>query len=216
MAGAVTTPAVTRWWWVRHAPIAPPNVGRINGNTDVDVQVDDTRRLAALAARLPEKALWVTSALSRTEKTARALGAAGPFVRETALNEQDFGVWTGRTWTDIDADDDVAARAFWENPAHTRAPSGESFADQVDRVAEVMLRLSAENPDADIVAVAHAGTIRAALAVALDADPAVALAFKIDTLGLTRMDHIAGHKVGWRGGAWAVAFVNGTVTEDAP
>lgn len=206
---------VTRWWWVRHAPIAAPNAGRINGNSDVDVAVDDSRRFQALAARMPRDATWVTSALSRTEKTARAIFAAGvterPLSRDAELNEQDFGDWTGLTWLDIDANAGDAAKAFWQNPAHIAPPGGESFADQVARVADAMMRISAENPHTDVVAVAHAGTIRAALAVALDVDPTAANAFKVDTLSLTRMDHIAGTKPGWRGGSWAIQSVNWTV-----
>lgn len=211
MTAALKSASVTRWWWVRHAPIAPPNDGRINGQLDVDVVVDEKAAFAGLARALPQNALWLTSALSRTAKTARAVFDAGygekPLHGDAALNEQDFGDWTGRAWTDIDADG--AAQDFWQDPGNTRTPGGESFADQVARTAEVMMRLSAENPDGDIVAVAHAGTIRAALAVALDVDPNVAMAFKVDTLSLTRLDHIAGHKAGWRGGAWAVQSVNG-------
>lgn len=206
----MTGPAITRWWWIRHAPIAPPHVGRINGRKDVDVDVSDTARFKALALRLPATALWAVSSLSRTAKTAEALFDAGaarhPLSIQPDLAEQDFGDWTGRSWSDIDADDSTAA--FWENPAHGCPPGGESFADQVARTGAVMAELSAENPGRDIVAVAHAGTIRAALAVALDVDPAVAMAFKVDPVSLTRLDHIEGPKPGWRGGNWAVICAN--------
>lgn len=204
--------AVTRWWWIRHAPVAGDDATRVNGRKDVDVDLSGAARLSALAACLPKAALWVATPLSRTVKTAKALFAAGaaehPLAIRADLAEQDFGGWTGRTWAEID--EDPAARAFWDNPAHARTPGGESFADQVARTGAAMLALSAENPGADIVAVAHAGTIRAALAVALDVDPAAAMAFKVDPLSLTRMDHVAGRKTGWRGGAWAIGCVNET------
>ncbi len=65
-----------------------------------------------------------------------------------------------------------------------------------------METLSARHKGRDIVCVAHAGSIRAALAVVLGLTPEAALAFTIDTLSLTRLDLIdspaAGH--GWRVG----------------
>ena len=62
--------------------------------------------------------------------------------------------------------------------------------------------LSEKHAGQDIVCVAHAGSIRAALAAVLGLTPEAALAFTIDTLSLTRLDLIdspaAGH--GWRVG----------------
>ena len=54
------------------------------------------------------------------------------------------------------------------------------------------------------MAVAHGGTIRAALAVALALDPESALAFNTDNLALTRIDHLALEE----GEAWRVVGVN--------
>jgi broad specificity phosphatase PhoE len=45
------------------------------------------------------------------------------------------------------------------------------------------------------VLVVHAGTLRATLAIALDLSPDAALRFVIDSLSLTRIDHLDG---GWR------------------
>jgi len=51
----------------------------------------------------------------------------------------------------------------------------------------------------DIVAVIHGGTVRAALASALGLPLEAALSFHVDTLGLTRIEHIAGvDQPGWR------------------
>jgi broad specificity phosphatase PhoE len=53
-------------------------------------------------------------------------------------------------------------------------------------------RLSAEHAGRDIVAVAHGGTIRAALALALGLEPERALALSVDNCSLTRLERIAG------------------------
>ncbi len=57
----------------------------------------------------------------------------------------------------------------------------------------------------DIVVMSHGGTIRAALAMAVDLSPDNVLAFAIDNLSLTRIDHFPEP-----GGAhfWRVVSVN--------
>ncbi|HEY0911232.1 MAG TPA: histidine phosphatase family protein, partial [Bradyrhizobium sp.] len=46
-----------------------------------------------------------------------------------------------------------------------------------------------------VLLVVHSGTVRAALAIALDLSPETALRFALDPLSLTRIDKVAG---GWR------------------
>jgi alpha-ribazole phosphatase len=57
----------------------------------------------------------------------------------------------------------------------------------------------------DIIAVAHGGTIRAALALALDLHPEAALALTIENCSLTRIDRIDGPGMGH---GWRVVRVN--------
>lgn len=185
----------TRWWWLRHGPVAG---GRITGRLNVPCEVDDAPAFARLAASLPHDAVLLESGLLRCRQTAEALRAAGlplPTARvEPDLIEQDFGAWQGRSWAELDA------RAFWQDPAGAVPPGGESFAQVVARVKAAIERLTAEFPERDIIAVAHAGSILAAVALALGLEPAAALRIVIDPLSLTRLDHTAG---GWR-----VGFVN--------
>ncbi|MCA1941739.1 MAG: histidine phosphatase family protein, partial [Caenispirillum bisanense] len=135
------------------------------------------------------EAAVVTSGLGRCTATAAALALSGP--AEPALAEQHFGAWQGRTWNDLPT---FETAGFWRDPAFGRPPGGESFADQMARVKEAVGRLTAAHEGRDIVAVAHAGTIRAALALALGLEdrPAAALSFAIDPLSLTRIDLMAG------------------------
>ncbi len=201
----------TRWWWVRHAPVAG-NGGRINGQNDVPCDTSDTRAFQALAAALPGDAVWVTSHLARAVDTARAITAAGVRARrsivERDLAEQNFGRWQGLRWEDVEAGDDPTYEAFWRSPALNAPPGGESFADLARRVAAVMRRLTAEHAGADIVAVTHGGTIRGALTLALDLEPGQALSIKVDNLSLTRINHVGDAVAARRGGAWRVVGVN--------
>ncbi len=202
---------ITYWWLVRHAPVIP-DLGRMNGKTDVDCDVADKDAFRALARTLPRNAVWAVSPLSRTGKTAQAIIEAGAIaprpIIETGLTEQDFGEWEGRAWVDLLSDSDSSHEAFWANPGHNAPPGGESFADQVARVGMSIDRLSAAHPGRDIIAVVHAGTIRAALAWALKLDPTQALAFKVDNLSLTRAEYIPGGTFRNPDANWRVCAVN--------
>lgn len=184
--------AMTRFWWVRHGPISstPGTPGTINGQTDVPCELPP-EAVADTRARLPAGAVVVASPLRRAVDTAHALGLV-PDETDPGLMEQDFGAWTGHTWADLDAV--AAAVGFWDRPALTRPPGGESFADQVARVGGVIARLSAAHPGRDVIVPCHAGAIRAALANALGVteDPAPALGFVIAPLSVTRIDVFPG------------------------
>jgi alpha-ribazole phosphatase len=200
---------ITRWWWIRHGPIHNPD-HRLYGQQDLDAQFPDEGALQALSARLPDDPLWLTSTLKRTHQTTRALGREpDPQHAHADLNEQYFGDWQGLSHTELKAigpDFD----ALWRAPGNTRPPGGESFADVVNRVAALIEHVTRENTGRDIVAVAHGGTIRAALALALKLDAEAALGFTIDTLSLTRINHVppgSGRVIG-ADRCWKVEAVN--------
>ena len=200
---------VTRWWWVRHAPVIGVN-GRIYGQDDLEADCSDGVRFAALAASLPEDAVWIASHLKRTHQTMAAIRAARGAPDHQPLHlpeiaEQHFGDWQGLTYAELEARRDGAYHRFWHAPAVERPPNGESFADVVARVERAVTRLSADHAGQDIVAVAHGGTIRAALAAALGLDPERALGFNVDTLSITRLDLIDGPG---EGAQWRIHCVN--------
>jgi alpha-ribazole phosphatase len=201
----------TRWWWVRHAPV--PNTVRIYGQSDVDSDCSDTEAFQALAQQLPRRAIWLTSNLSRTHQTAAAILAAmdqksRPREEPLAIPEfaeQNLGQWQGLVRTEFFAKRGGATYPFWFGPADERAPGGESFNDVVNRVGAAFLRLTKEYAGQDIVSVAHGGSIKAALAVALGLDPNAALAFAVDNCSVTRIDRLATKS---DGDFWRVAMVN--------
>jgi len=200
---------VTRWWWVRHAPVTV-NQGCCYGQTDFPCDIGDADAFAGLAARLPRDAVWVASPLQRTHMTAAALvaaGAAGPdpipgpgIHIDPELIEQHFGDWQGVKYAELHARRGDEWHRFWLAPAHEVPPGGESFAALSDRVRRAVERLSVAYRGRDIISVGHGGTIRAALALALNLAPEHALAFAIDNTSLTRVEQFAepGGAHGWR------------------
>jgi alpha-ribazole phosphatase len=197
----VNESTVTRWWWVRHAPVPGPE-DLIKGKLDLACDTSDTATFAAVAARLPAGAVTVTSSRLRCRQTYAALVAAGlsaaPPAIEPDFDEQDFGTLAGRTWTELG--DGPELEAYWRDPANTPLPGGESFAQLVARVGPAIARIGVQSAGRDIVAVAHGGTIRAALAVALAITPAQALLFGVSTVSLTRIDAV--------NRAWRVVYAN--------
>jgi alpha-ribazole phosphatase len=177
----------TNFWLIRHATVDGPR-GVIHG-PDAPADVSDAAAFAALRARLPKNAVAVCSPARRAWQTAAALGLDP--IKEPDFREQDFGAWTGRRHDDLVAELGAAYQDFWKQPASNRPPGGESFVDQISRTHAGLAML----PPGDVVLVAHSGTIRAVLAIALDLAPDGALRFVIDPLSLTRIDRLDG---GWR------------------
>lgn len=188
----------TRFWLVRHAPVPCPH-GRINGQLDVACDTSDEDDFSQLVRRLPQGATLVESGLMRCRQTTGALETAGlvlpPPIVEPDLLEQDFGLWQGRSWMELDASKEEGLADFWADPAHAIPPGGESFADVCGRVAMALGRLAHVHAGRDVLVVAHAGTVRAAVACALGLPPEQALRLSVQPLSLTRVDHMP---EGWR------------------
>jgi alpha-ribazole phosphatase len=205
---------VTRWWWVRHAPVTVNN-GRCYGQTDVPCDCSNDAAFAGLAKLLPKDAIWVTSTLKRTHMTAAGIvraGLPGPapipgpgVIVERDLAEQHFGDWQGVTYAELAVMNGNRWPRFWLAPATHAPPGGESFVQLMARAHPAILRLSQEHAGRDIIAVTHGGTIRAALAQALDLAPEATLAVSIDNLSLTRIEHFPDANVAH---PWRVATVN--------
>lgn len=205
--------ATTRWWWIRHAPVINSG-GRIYGQQDLDCDISHRPTYEGLAALLPEDAVWVTSNLRRTRRTAEAILAhrkeQPKLLAVAALAEQHFGDWQGRHRSELIAERGEQWNRFWLAPAHEAPTAGESFVDLMQRVTEAIEQLSEEHTGRDIVAVTHGGTIRAALAQALSLEAERALSFVVDNCSVTRIDRIAppSAEAGATPPAWRVALVN--------
>lgn len=191
----------TRWWWVRHAPVRGDG-GNIYGQTDIACDTSDREVFVAVAKILPRNAVWVASNLMRTHQTAEAIWAAGyprpaGMAKEAALAEQNLGRWQGMNRAAFLASRPAGSQ--WFAGINEPAPGGESFMDLYSRTKRAIEKITAGQAGRDVVAVAHGGTIKAAVGVALGDLVEQGLAFDIDNCSVTRLDHYASAgQASWR------------------
>lgn len=181
---------------LRHAPARTD--GRLCGRTDVPAVLPPSADAGRLAEVLAGTRRRVTSPALRCLQTAGALWPGPAVPSDPRLWEQDFGDWDGRPAADIPDLGPLSRKALAEH----RPPGGESFHDLCARVWPALEDAAGAG---DAAVVAHAGTVRAALALALG-DPADALAFEIAPLSVTRLVRLGD-------ASWSVRAVNWTLPQ---
>jgi broad specificity phosphatase PhoE len=178
---------------VRHAPVRNDG-GNIYGQSDIACDTSDREVFEAVAKILPRNAVWYASNLMRTHQTAEAIWAAG-FPRPLAMPhladfaEQHLGQWQGMNRAAFIASRPVGSH--WFADIDEPAPGGESFMDLYNRTRGAVERINVEQAGKDIIAVAHGGTIKAAVGFALGGQPDKGLAFDIDNVSVTRLDYFS-------------------------
>ena len=176
---------------IRHAPVATPHVDYCYGAWDVPVAPVCTATSGALAARLPRTAHWYVTPLSRTRATAEAILAAGygdvALAVEPAFIEQDFGQLHGIAHDLLPNHLAGPPHPFWVIDPEEVPPGGESSAQVKARVGPAMERLAERHAGEHVVVVAHGGSIRAAVAHAMDIPMRAAMHLSIRNQSVTRL-----------------------------
>jgi alpha-ribazole phosphatase len=147
---------------IRHTTPAIAS-GICYGQLDVDVTDSFTDEANDVLHYLPPLELILTSPLLRTRRLAEHLAQAQPceLRSDPRLLEKHFGVWEGKAWDDI-ARCEIDA---WADDLMGYAAEGGESAQQVMQRVQSLLREVARLPQQNIALVAHAGSIRAMLAV---------------------------------------------------
>ncbi len=143
---------------IRHGATAWSAEHRLQGRRDLPLSPEGEAEVRAWQVPpLLAGWAWVTSPLARARETARLLHP-GPITLEPALIEMDFGAWEGRPTAELSAEETAGGR-------HMTPPGGESPAMVQARLLPWLAGLQA-----DTVAVAHKGVIRAVLGLATSWD----------------------------------------------
>lgn len=171
----------TEIFLIRHAPVIRD--GRVYGRRDIAADCSDCGHFARLRSALPTMDRVLCSPAQRCIKTSAAIWPDAKPVLEPALWEQDLGDWEGQPYADLPELGPMNGLDL----ASFAPPNGESFQDVCARVDPVLAAL----PPGKTAFVAHAGSIRAALSVALGGVP-TALRFDIANLSVTRLTKLQG------------------------
>jgi probable phosphomutase (TIGR03848 family) len=155
-----------RLYLVRHAMcdgVGSVLWGRLPG---VRLNAEGREQASVLSERLRGERLHAIycSPLERARETAEAIAAPHelPPCVDAALNEIDFGEWTGRTIDDLQHH--PRWRSFNEHRSATCIPGGELMLDVQARIVAAIDRLGERHSRATVLAVSHGDVIKAALA----------------------------------------------------
>jgi broad specificity phosphatase PhoE len=150
---------------LRHAPTAWNAAGRLQGLTDIGLSPEG--EALARRWRLPAPADgWkrMCSPLQRARRTAELLQPSVAVTVDIALREMSFGLWEGRTLTELRAAGGAVFAAAEAAGLDFQPPGGESPRATMIRVGHWAAGLARTGEPA--VAVSHKAAIRALLALA--------------------------------------------------
>ena len=170
---------------IRHG--AHAHLGHTLSGRQPDLPLTDTGRAqaAALGRRLAGAGLGAihSSPVQRARETADAIAAATglPVTVAPALEEIDFGTWTGRAFADLSAD--PAWRDWNTARATARAPGGETMDEALERAAAHLATL--QGPTA---LVTHCDIVRGLVCRAIGLSLDQLGRFAVDAASVTRLD----------------------------
>lgn len=156
---------MTTLFLVRHATHAL--VGRILAGRmcGLSLSEEGRRQSHRLAARLAAESLTLvqSSPRERAMQTAEPIAAAAqaPLATEPAIDEIEYGEWTGRPFAELK--NDMRWREWNTHRDRVCPPRGEFMADAQQRLIAHLEATHRAHPDGRIVMVTHAEMIRAAV-----------------------------------------------------
>lgn len=178
----------TRWIWVRHFPTGASGI--YVGQTDKHAELPPvcSPQAVSMPGISPAETVWLASPLARAQQTMRWLrqSLALPeheYAVVPELMEQHFGAWEGQRY------DAIHDAVDWSQAESIQPPRGESFLDVMRRVHAWLAQAMELYAAHTVIAVCHAGPIRAALAHALGSPAGAALRFHLDYASLTQMTY---------------------------
>lgn len=174
---------------IRHA--AHSHLGRIlSGRTpDIALSSDGMWQASALADRLGGKPIAAvhTSPVQRAQETARTVAERHELAPEVmpALDELDFGDWSGRAFVELEDDPNWST---WNEARSTAvAPNGESMIEAQARAWRHVELTALSFPGETVAMVSHCDIIRAVVAQVLGLSLDHYGRFDIDPASVTRL-----------------------------
>ena len=181
-----------KWFLVRHGQTDFNLEGRAQGQSESPLNDTGVEQARAVAERLRDEefAVCLTSDLRRVLDTAKPILAGRDIraIKSARLREKDFGNMEGKTFAEVERESpDLFRRLFADDPDFV-PPGGESDMQLIERVSDEVDALieSGDVPDgANILVVAHGGTIRALITRLMGLPPETLWRFLISNASLS-------------------------------
>lgn len=179
----------TRLFLVRHGQTTA-DAGCFVGSTDLGLSGQGLERLARVSSHVNCLEDWYCSPMIRTRQTLDKLAEFDSTVtrvtHDSRLREIDFGRWEMQTFAEIAATDPELL-AGWQQYLDFSFPKGESVADFVCRVQEMLDSLCALDKES-VGVMTHGGVIRTMICLSLGLSPRNYLLFDVAPASLCILD----------------------------
>lgn len=154
---------------IRHGPTEWNALDRFQGRSDIPLSPVGHTTARAIASALHDEEIdkIYSSDLLRALETARIIADARgvQIIADPRLREFDFGRWEGLTWDEIVASEPGAGGRAPTSARFYAPEGGETFAQVRRRVESFLGDVRADDFDARVVVVTHAGPLHAFLSV---------------------------------------------------
>ena len=182
---------MTRLLLVRHGETTWNAQHRYQGQIDVALSSVGEGQAAALAQRLAEVPIHAVYAsdLLRARKTAEIIARphALPVHLDSRFREMNFGVWEGLVHDEIRRRHPAALAAWQKDPANVAPPGGETGTHVAARVQAALVQITDIHQDQTVLLVAHGGSLRVLLCLALGLDARNYWQFRLDNASLSEL-----------------------------
>jgi broad specificity phosphatase PhoE len=182
---------VLRLLIVRHGQTDWNLEGRSQGHTDIELNDRGRCEVQSLAVSLENEPIDIiySSDLSRAASTVKALAESRRIrlILTKALRERSYGTWEGKTEAEVLSFDEIARRAYHDNP--TLLPSGgsETGIDVFMRATRFLTEVIAEHSSGTVLIATHGAMGCALISVLLGGTPTTADCMRLDNSSVTEV-----------------------------
>ena len=178
---------------VRHGETDWNLKGKIQGNTDIELNKTGIKQAYELSNKMLEKNYKFSKIYSSPQK--RALQTAKILSENTniecivvdKLKEMNLGKWEGLAWSEVRENYPLEYKEWFVKRRYTKTPNGESYEEMLERVLDSLYKIIDDNSD-NIVIVTHSAVIMSLQCYITNTDFDKMTKFRTDNASILEID----------------------------
>ncbi|MGN0026894.1 MAG: alpha-ribazole phosphatase [Clostridium sp.] len=178
---------------VRHGETDWNLKGKIQGNTDIELNETGIKQAYELSNKMLEKNYKFSKIYSSPQK--RALQTAKILSENTdiecivvdKLKEMNLGKWEGLAWSEVRENYPLEYKEWFVKRRYTKTPNGESYEEMLERVLDSLYKIIDDNSD-NIVIVTHSAVIMSLQCYITNTDFDKMTKFRTDNASILEID----------------------------